>query len=243
MAKGIYAGADAATVAGERGWVIAYTDGDRLLSIEFASRLESVVERAELTAVDIPIGLPGDEGVALDVTGTRRQADVQSRALVGVRRSSVFWTHPVAAFEARSYSEARRQHPALSAQSFALGARILEVRQLANRLGPLIIEYHPEVSFRMLAEEPLQDSKKSWNGQAIRRNLLSDAGIEFPAMLDRPAGRVCPDDILDAAVGALTAAAVAQGRFLSLGADPAQRTRRGVIWAPAGERLPASAEP
>ena len=67
----------------------------------------------------------------------------------------------------------------ISRQAYALRSKILEVEPhwLADER---IIECHPEVSFRAMAEEPLGWSKKTWNGQMLRRRLLAEQGIVLP---------------------------------------------------------------
>ena len=62
--------------------------------------------------------------------------------------SSVFPTPPRAALVAATYVDARRVLPSLSAQSFALGKKILEVE---GALEERVFEVHPEVSFAALA--------------------------------------------------------------------------------------------
>ena len=74
---------------------------------------------------------------------------------------------------------------------------ILEVDPIAAK-DDRIIETHPEVCFRAMKGEPLAYSKKTWNGQGERRSLIADAGIDLPQHLP-DAGKVPPDDVLDAA--------------------------------------------
>jgi len=115
------------------------------------------LESPWLVGIDIPIGLPR-EGV--------RAADTAARVFVGPRRSTVFPTPPRAALVAATYAEARQALPSLSAQSFALGRKILEVEAC---LEDRVFEVHPEVSFAALASRQLRHSKRSWNGQMERR--------------------------------------------------------------------------
>jgi predicted RNase H-like nuclease len=103
---------------------------------------------------------------------------------------------------------------------------------LADAKGDRLFEVHPEVSFWALAGGiPLTHRKKSWAGQMARRSLLATAGVDLPDDLG-PAGRVPPDDILDAAAAAWSAHRIAQGRAGSF-PDPPQRDGRGrrlAIW-------------
>ena len=217
-------GSDRTLVAGvdacRSGWVAVVTDDGRfaesLLAPTFAGLLDALRGATEI-GVDIPIGLPVDG---------RRAADEAARAFVGPLRSSVFRTPPRAALVAATYAEARRVLPSLSAQSFALRQKILEVESC---LQERVFEVHPEVSFAALAGRHLRESKRSWNGQMERRRLLCERGIELPDEL--AAGRAGADDVLDAAAAAWTAGRKARGEALSLPADPPTDSGRAVaIW-------------
>jgi predicted RNase H-like nuclease len=202
------------------GWVaIAVEAGafaDSIFAATFAQLLKSL-EAAAAVGVDIPIGLP-EEGP--------RACDVAARAFVGPRRGSVFPTPSRAAVFSASYAEARQILPSLSAQSFALGKRILEVEAC---LQERLFEVHPEVSFAALAGSHLGHAKRSWNGQMERRRLLAMAGIVLPDQL--AAGRAAADDVLDAAIAAWSAARRAKGEATTLPAEPPLQDGRPVaIW-------------
>lgn len=212
----VVAGADAC----RGGWVaIVGVEGrfaDSLFASTFAGLLEGLRE-ASAIGVDIPIGLPS-EGV--------RAADLAARTFVGPRRSSVFPTPPRAALVAASYAEARRIVPSLSAQSFALARKILEVE---THLEERVFEVHPEVSFAALTGGHLRYSKRSWNGQMERRHLLAEQGFGLPDKL--AAGQAAADDILDAAVAAWSAWRKARGEAKTLPVDPPMDDGRAVaIW-------------
>jgi predicted RNase H-like nuclease len=101
------------------------------------------------------------------------------------------------------------------------------MREVAAADDPRIFEVHPEVSFRELRGEPLEWSKRSWNGLIERRRLLTGAGIRLPDMLER-AGVAPADDILDAAVAAWSAHRYARDEAVPL---PEGHTGRiGAIW-------------
>lgn len=231
----VFAGADAGKIGSRSGWVVVFFTDGTATSVEFHSDLVVAIDRAELLAVDMPIGLPGDEGVVDATTGVGRRADEVCRRLLGPRASSMFPAPSFAALAAMDYQQARAITPSLTAQSFSLRKRILELRELASRVGPSVVEFHPEVTFRMLAGAPLQYPKRSWNGQQQRRQLLAQLGVEIADVLPPDVGSACPDDVLDAAAGAVTAAAIASGRCRAFGwgADqPPPRGTRGLIWAP-----------
>jgi predicted RNase H-like nuclease len=212
----LVAGADAC----RGGWVAVVAENGRFTDSVFAPSFATLLEglrEAELIGVDIPIGLP-IEGV--------RAADAAARAFVGPRRASVFPTPPRDAILAATYAEARRVLPSLSAQSFNLGGKILEVE---TALEERIFEVHPEVSFAALAGRHLRYSKHSWNGQLERRRLLAEHGFELPDAL--AAGHAAADDVLDAAVAATSAERKARGDARTLPPDPPTHEGRPVaIW-------------
>lgn len=182
---------------------------------------------AKWIIVDIPIGLS---------ERSARQADAEARKVLGPRASSVFLTPPRIAIEQDNYALARQEARqltgrSLSSQGFALRQKILEVAAVAER-DPRVLEGHPEVSFWALAGgRPMSHSKKTWNGQMERRQLLAEAGLALPDRLKGTAGHVPVDDILDAAVLAWTARRVVEGTAGSL-PDPPELIggRRVAIW-------------
>jgi predicted RNase H-like nuclease len=202
-------GAWAVVVLGERGVV------DVLRRSRFS---EILLSDADIIGVDIPIGIP-DEDV--------RGADVAARRFVGRRASSVFTTPVRAVLEAPTYTEARRVATqvtgrSVSAQTYALAKGILEVDAYAH-VDERVIEVHPEVSFRELAQRPLE-SKHGVDGLTERRALLKQAGIELPPSVPR----VPEPDLLDATIVAWTARRYARGDAVPL---PEEQTARiGPIW-------------
>jgi predicted RNase H-like nuclease len=196
--------------AARGGWIaVALADG-RFADAVLERRFPVVLERfgdAEEIGVDVPIGLPEP--------GLRRRADVEARSVVGGRRSSIFFTPSRAALEAPTYREARRIAPSTSAQGWALRTAILDVDRIHDAR---VREVHPEVSFAVLAGEPLAFAKRTWNGQRERLRLLHRAGIKIPEHLD--AGLVAADDVVDAAIGAWTATRIARGEHVTFPADP-----------------------
>lgn len=204
-----------------KGWVAVALDpsGDVQVSTH-PSFSEVLSSQARVIAVDIPID-PAGLGA--------RPTDAGARAFVGgSRASSVFPTPPRAALEARTFAEANElartiTGKGISQQAFALRRKILEVHALAA-VDERVIEMHPEVSFRELAGEPVLESKHTAAGLARRRALLEAAGIVLPGAVPG----VPEADLLDAAVGAWTAARYAAGRAQPF--PPDHRDRLGAIW-------------
>lgn len=198
-----------------KGWIaIVLSDGGFARAEFFPSFAEllSHLSEAQVIAVDIPIGLP--DGPA------PRPADVEARKLLSPHGSSVFPTPPRVVLEASTYAEAnriskKRFKRGISQQSYALRKKILEVDVLAAK-DERIYEVHPEVSFTEMNGEPLTHPKKSWHGQAARLRLLATVGIAIPDDLGT-AGRIPPDDIIDAAAAAWSAQRIAAGHAESVG--------------------------
>lgn len=208
------------------GWVGIVLEDGRFSTADSDAALDALIERhphVSAVAVDMPIGLD---------RGGRRDCDLLAREKVGARRSSVFLTTTESVLAAASHKEATalslgQTGRGVSQQSWALRCKIREVAQLVDG-DQRIFEVHPEVSFHALAGSEVEWSKKTWAGQAERRQLLEEAGIELPVDLGR-ASDVPADDVLDAAAAAWTADRYARGKAESL--PPGARPRACmVIW-------------
>ena len=146
MAVSVVAGIDGY----RKGWVAVVLRDARFDRAHVATSLVEVVgavSDAEVIGVDIPIGLP-ERG--------RRPADIEARAFIGPRRNSVFFAVPRAVWSAATPDEARTASLAIdgvsvSAQTLALGAKVLEADALA-RVDDRLHEVHPEVSFAALSD-------------------------------------------------------------------------------------------
>jgi len=205
------------------GWVgVRWTGTD--LACLFDASLDALVGAAgpvEVVAVDMPI--------ALVERGTRAAED-EARRRLGPRRSSLFQSPCVGAldFADDDYAGANAWSKAtvgrgLSKQAWFLVPKIREVRALAARRP--VHEVMPELSFAaMHGGVPLPHAKATWSGQAQRRRLLADHGIVLPDD-PGPAGRVAPDDLLDAAAAAWSARRIVAGTASCAPADgdPAAR--------------------
>jgi predicted RNase H-like nuclease/predicted enzyme related to lactoylglutathione lyase len=198
---------------------VVVLEGERVVeAFRCETFADALLVDAGVIAVDIPIGIP-DSGA--------RPADEAARRFVGPRASSVFTTPVRRVLEAETYAEARRvavelTGKSLSAQTFGLRRRILEMDQYAHD-DERVIEVHPEVSFRELAHRPLLPKGRT-DGLAERRALLEGAGIELPPSVPR----IAEPDLLDATVAAWSARRYALGEALPLPAD--HEGRIGAIW-------------
>lgn len=218
-------GIDACRLRNKPAWVAVALKRGRFSAAGADRRLEPLLARhtgVEQIAIDMPIGLPDRDP---------RRCDVEARALLGQRRSSVFPAPPRAALELEDYAAANKRcreltDHGLSTQSYGLRSRILELEPLVTADARLY-EAHPELSFCELGGAPMKWSKKTWNGQQERIEVLRQAGIELQVELGA-AGAVPVDDLFDACAIAWTADRRSRGEALALPADPAPG--EPVIW-------------
>ena len=194
----IAAGAD---VTKGRWVVVVLEDGcfKRALVEKTIADVLDAVGGFSVLAVDIPIGLPGGRG--------HRRCDVEAKALLKAKASSVFFAPPHRVILEPIYERANllsktEYRRGISRQAYGLRAKILEVAPFASQ-DDRIIEAHPEVCFHTMKGAPLEYSKKTWNGQMERRSLLEAQGIKIrtslkpldqflqmiSSMLPRPRGR------------------------------------------------------
>ncbi len=214
------------------GWVaVALCEEGRFAGADTADGVSELLGRfpdAAVVAVDMPLGL---------LRAGWRAAEALAVAMVAPHRSRVFPVPPRGVWEADDYAGANQRcreltGQGLSRQTWGLAAKLREANACRDGGDHRLYEVHPEVSFAAVNEgRPVAWSKKSWNGQAVRRRLLADQGIVLPDDLG-PAGRVPFDDVLDAAVAAWSARRIALGAGRSL-PDPPQEADTGLsaaIW-------------
>ena len=194
-----------------------------LASIAELRRMDDAVA----IGIDMPIGLPN--------LGGTRKADIEARAILGRRWSSVFMTPSDAEFDAETHAAAvivarEAGHPAMSAQAWGLRQSIRDVSAVAAT-DQRIYEVHPEVSFAAMGDEPPRWAKASWNGVALRLALLRAQGIALPEQIEE-AGIAGVADVLDAAAAAWSADRIAQGAARSFPDPPETIGGRSIaIWA------------
>lgn len=151
-----------------------------------------------------------DMFVALGTSGPR-EVDRWCRRQVGKLTSSVFNAPPrsiVVDEGITSYDEARARidpsWPGLSIQTWGLVPKIRDVRRFVRTRTAPVHEVHPEVCFAVLAGAPMTHRKKTWKGQRDRLAVLATAGLDMDSAVLDGVGGCPPDDVLDAAVVALT---------------------------------------
>jgi predicted RNase H-like nuclease len=188
-------------------------------------------DRPAVIAVDMPIGF-------LDVASPGGRACEQlARKAVRARRASVFSAPARAALAyAHDYRAALDANRAgggvgLSRQSFHLIPKMVEIDALLSPAGQARVrECHPELAFTVLnGDRPMRFAKKTPPGRVERIGVLEATGRAFGldrAFLDSrrhdalKGGGVGRDDLIDAAVAALTALRILRGKARSFPAEP-----------------------
>ncbi|MEV6316534.1 DUF429 domain-containing protein [Streptomyces sp. NPDC051776] len=213
------------------GWVGVVLRQGRFASAHAAPDLDGLLDHgrgAAVVGIDIPLGL---------LDSRWRQADRLAAARLGPQRARVFAVPPRQVWEEDDYAAANHRcqmvtGSGLSRQSWGLVKKLREANRVRDAGDERLHEVHPEISFMAMADgAPVTWSKKSWNGQQVRRRLLRAHGVVLPEDLDA-AGRIPPDDVLDAAAAAWSAHRIAHGTSERL-PDPPERTARGLpvaIW-------------
>lgn len=216
-----------------RGWVVVDAESDIANArIAVVANWHEVLKRAQLIAVDMPIGLS---------TSGSRDCETHARAMLRLHGARVFRTPPRGSLEfahehwaeANAWSK-RQGFGGISKQTWNICPKIREIDAIMQpRHEKKIFEAHPELAFRRLHGMPVA-SKHTREGSDLRLKILRDAGfreLENWIAAMKPLGAKA-DDVLDACALVLTAQRIADGRAQSLPPAP-QRDERGLrmaIW-------------
>ena len=193
--------------SGEFDWQVVSALGD----------LVNYAGDADRIFVDIPIGLPVGSG--------ERECDQEARKVLGRPRASSVFRAPVrAALAARDYANAcdisrtataigNTKGKGITKQTYAIIPKLQEVDTLLRdsaKARRLVREVHPEVCFWALAGMPMKHGKKRSAGFDERlkalRTVWQSVDVLVADVLAKTLRKcVGRDDILDAAVAALTA--------------------------------------
>jgi predicted RNase H-like nuclease len=229
-----------AGVNGSRGgWAVVIKEEDRwrVREVAILSELVDSVERFDIIAVDIPIGLCD----AYEIGG--RACDREARKYLRSRASSVFPAPVRPVLTASSWEEACARSRAsgpfgkgVTKQTFAIVPKIKEADDLLQarpELRDIIREVHPEVCFCELAGRPMSYPKRKHEGQNERLHALRHSFRDMDVMLKAGRDRgLRLDDILDAKVACWSADRLAVGKGRSL-MEPVPRDSTGLpmtIW-------------
>jgi predicted RNase H-like nuclease len=232
--QAVLGGGPPSTVAGvdgcPGGWVIATaacTPGGPV-AVEVSAGLGELVGRLvrgglAAAAVDLPIGLPA--------RGPRR-CDLEARALLGPRRSTVFPAPVRAALGAADHAEACARSRAaagrgMSVQTFNLLARIADLDRLLPRHRPVAaVEAHPELAFLRLAGRPLPPKRSPEGRRARLAALAAVVGADTDLAALARAARAPLVDVIDACALVATARRLAAGTAERLGGGEVDPTGR-----------------
>jgi predicted RNase H-like nuclease len=187
------------------GWVLATRDG-----AEVVASLDAVADRYDRVGVDMPI-------VLVDTWG--RSCDGEARRLLGRRASTIFSTPPRPLLTHTEYSTANAASKqlfgrGLTRQAFNLLPKMREVGALAARRPGLLLEIHPECSFRTMAGHDLRP-KRTDAGFVERRGLIES---RFGPVVTRVSG-AARDDVLDAYAVLWSVERHERGEHITLGGD------------------------
>lgn len=203
------------------------------LAPDFAGILSNEGAGAAMTIVDMPIGL-AERG--------RRGCETAARRMLSPKRTSSVFTpprRPMLGFEtyeeANAWGKRQEAKGGLSKQAWMIAPKIREIDAAITpadqaRLG----EGHPEIAFaRLNGGRPCAQPKRTPEGEAERRALLSRAGIAnaediyLALRAEHGARAVKRDDVYDACALALTAKARIERTAIRLG--DGCRDARGLV--------------
>ena len=181
------------------------------------------VNAVGLAVIDVPIGM-AQEG--------ERPVDLEARALLGKPRgSSVFPAPHRIWLGCESWEEANQVSKGhcgkgISQQSFGISPGVRELDSwITPELQDSVLEFHPEVSFAILAKAPMAYAKRTPDGVAERLEVLRRFLPSPESLLERRLPGASAHDYLDVLVGLCTAVRQVLGESHRLGGD---RDARGL---------------
>jgi len=209
------------------GWVMVRRDVTGAFDAPHVFNQIDAMPPTDIVIIDMLIGLPE--------TGSRA-CDLEARALLGRRRSSVFTgaRRPLLSFRdyAAANAWAKSDGSGMSKQLWNI---LDKIRQVDAWISPAdqkwCREGHPELAFLAAVGTPLAFHKQTSEGEAERCAALAHfiSPPQLNSWLDDLSGKmVARDDLIDAAILCRTAARVALGRSRQLPANP-ERDATGLV--------------
>lgn len=188
-----------------KGWIAAVL-GEKL-SLKYIRTLEEMrelIEKSDLTLIDMPMGLPSD--------GTSdRICDKEARTYLKKRKMSIFPIPSRQAVYTNNYKDASRINKEItgkgfSKQSYNLFPKMREVDVFIRKdisIQSKICEGHPELSFTRLFGKEMTHSKKTSEGVEERFYLLESQLPYVRSVVEvflskHPKKIMVLDDVLDA---------------------------------------------
>ncbi len=214
------------------GWVACVLNQSGDVSFRVVASVSSAMDMirdSALTLIDIPIGLPPTDA---------RACDLKAKKLLGRYNSRVFLTPPRGVFQCHAYEDANPLCKEISGrglmkQMWAIMPKIKEVdRAILSEESPPanLRECHPEICFWGLRGTIIDENKTTIDGKLARvatlAELLPDAErVIVDAERTLAHRKVASDDVIDALIGAITAAGVWDGTIRTLPSVPEQDAR------------------
>ena len=201
------------------GWIASIGNSKKkcLSTVNFSANLEKLLSDYpnSVVVIDMPIELNKEKYL--------RECDVLAKEYLGKNfQSSIFIPPLKKVLKCNTYQEANKLSKqmvgkGLSKQSWYLKDKISEVQSL-SKLSINIYEGHPECSFKMLKNRPLDAKKKSVKGIFERLNLLKEAGLDplSTSLKLQNSYAIKIDDVLDSMVLFITALRIVEGNHLCL---------------------------
>ena len=201
------------------GWIASIGNSKKkcLNIVKFSENLNKLLSDYpdSVIVVDMPIELNNKNYL--------RKCDVLAKGYLGKNfQSSIFIPPLKKVLKCNVYKEANSLSKkiagkGLSKQSWHLKNKISEVQDLC-KFSNKIYEGHPECSFKMLKNRPLDAKKKSVKGIFERLNLLKKAGLDplSTSLNLQNSSAIKIDDVLDSMVLFITALRIVEGTHLCL---------------------------
>jgi predicted RNase H-like nuclease len=189
-----------------KGWVAVLLDGDRQ-EISFHPDVTEALSRPFTRAgIDIPIGMTDNGERDCDLLARAKLRPHTSRVFTGARRW--LWLEFSDPDDANREAQRRRQKGA-SRQLWHLGRKIMEIDAFVRANASCDVrEVHPELVFLRLNDNRPLPSKKSEEGDSLRRALLKRQGfhkIDVWLSSMRIGTGAKRDDVFDACAVAIAA--------------------------------------
>ena len=189
-----------------KGWVAVLVDGDRqeiFFHCDVAQALSRPFDRA---GIDIPIGMTDNGERDCDLLAREKLRPHTSRVFTGARRW--LWLEYSDPDDANREAR-RRDQKRVSRQLWHMGKKIMEVDAFVRENSSRDVrEVHPELVFLRLNDNKPLPSKKSEEGDSVRRYLLERQGFrDLDVWLSntRIGTGAKRDDVLDACAVAIAA--------------------------------------
>lgn len=179
------------------GWVMVRRDERGCFGTPLVVQTVGTLPKADMTLIDIPIGLPE--------SGTR-DCDLAARDRLGPRSNSVFTGVRRPLLRMGNREEANRwgkqNGGGVSSQLWGILKKVRDVDDwITQEENQTLREGHPELSFLAAAEHPMTHHKSTAAGFAERVAALNDfiAPARVLELMQQTGGyKIAPDDILDA---------------------------------------------